>query len=701
MVSNDEDAVGLAAAAQHLSPPVMTATSQQQQQQLPPFASAAAAAAHSPSLDEQMQTVLELMDARARGVATNEQVEEAVACLLRMQSSANTTTTTTSDYSDPNSGGGGGGSGGYDNSTSAQTANLDSAAIPAQIGGESEGQGTTSKKAAAVAAAAAVDSAQRRKQAELLQPEIQPDMEDYDDLEDDEPAPKSKGGGARAASAPEVTSITAAAAVASSSSLKVNKNGSVAKKRRTAAPTPAVDWTVYEDIPLGKQGAQMITTFGDGRRPIPAAVSAALQGARGMLQVAIQDARHVRRKQKALYRSAKDSLKAEQPHKPAPSNKQQWSTEILFRASEGYDSLAYDPKCGFGIEDVRQLFPEEMNAYSRWNEMHVAATAADEEEKEGIVTAADDEDDGDADGATDAAATSTTRDDDDDNGGEADPLGKPHQSSDMIGHLRERASQFDLRTDKMQGEWYLKYAVLRQGSFLPRRVGAKGKNTLDATWEVARKQQQRVGGGGQQGVWAHMSAATVRFLHWVGFDPASALPPPSEDVTCALAFLGYDFYGRIVEKAIFLRNVEKQKLAGEEVNEAAALLELDPGEQLTEADILRAMEDPDIKPVPLYSSATNKKLGPQLYFGPGFEDRLEMELDEMMWRSTAGSSSSSKKVSDEDLEIRRQEDELFAQLAKPPTRDGIAALLASRDEESPERNEDLSGNAKKKQRKSS
>jgi hypothetical protein len=38
------------------------------------------------------------------------------------------------------------------------------------------------------------------------------------------------------------------------------------------------------------------------------------------------------------------------------------------------------------------------------------------------------------------------------------------------------------------------------------------------------------------------------FLHWVGFDPTSALSPPNEETTQALAFLAHDFFGKIVEK---------------------------------------------------------------------------------------------------------------------------------------------------------
>lgn len=62
------------------------------------------------------------------------------------------------------------------------------------------------------------------------------------------------------------------------------------------------------------------------------------------------------------------------------------------------------------------------------------------------------------------------------------------------------------------------------------------------------------------------------------------------------------------------------------------LLELQEGEQLGADDIEKAINDSTIRPVPLYSSFDNESsklpVAAQLYFGPGFEARLEMELDE-------------------------------------------------------------------------
>ena len=66
------------------------------------------------------------------------------------------------------------------------------------------------------------------------------------------------------------------------------------------------------------------------------------------------------------------------------------------------------------------------------------------------------------------------------------------------------------------------------------------------------------------------------------------------------------------------------------MDERAILLELEKGEQLAKSDIETAMND--IRPAAMYSTkssvvSSNKPVA-QLYFGPGFEDRVEMELDE-------------------------------------------------------------------------
>jgi hypothetical protein len=495
----------------------------------------------------------------------------------------------------------------------------------------------------------------------LNQQQIIPDLEDYDDL----PINGTEN----------ISDTTTKSLVSKEKNIQNKLNDKMSSNKSTsrkddvdrsmlAEDEEEIDWSIYETIPLGKQGAQMMTIFGDGKHPLPDTVRATLNGTRRKVHCTIQDARHVHRQQTLLYRTAKDSIKAERPKDPG-IYKQEWSTELLFRAGVGYDPLAYHPKCGFSIEDLHKLHPEELNAYNKWNEMHSSATEA--------ATAnggVDDENEtGDDDKEGDKIIGQTNADD----------------STMALGHLQERAAQFDLRTNKMEQDWYMKYSNIRQkGSFLPRQSigrGRNNRNNIDAVWESTSRQKRKIGehapsGGG----WVHMSASAVRFLHWIGFDPMSSiLPPPNDDVTAALAFLAYDFFGRIVEKAIFLRNRQKQLDTGIEINEVAiSNYELDIGEQLTEHDIDRAMNDPDIKPAPLYSSNTNdskKSLGPQLYFGPGFEDRLEMEMEEMLWGNKQVSHD--KTMSDEEIQRRQQEDEFFAQLAKPPTQDGIVALLLS------------------------
>ena len=457
------------------------------------------------------------------------------------------------------------------------------------------------------------------KPAPLKSQTVVPDMENYDD-DDDDDAPSVKP-----------TNLN------SKQSITLKVAAFPPKSSDNGDQDDEMDDSMYDMIPLGRQGAQMMTAFGDGKIPNPAAVQAALLGARRKLQTTLHDARHIRRKQKALYRSAKNAIKVD-PEKPG-DDKQDWSSELMFRAAIGYDPLAYDPKCGFGMEDLYKLHPEEMNAYNKWNEMHGSATK--------------DAEDGD----------------DDDGPPEKLPsLATPEM---VVGHLQERAAQFDVRTYKMPSEWYMQYSNLRQkGTFLPRRRRGGTTAALDAEWDSTTRQKRPVGSRGGSAGWAHMSAAAVRFLHWIGFDPASPLPPPNDDVTAALAFLAYDFFGRIVEKAIFLRKVRQQSEAGMEVNETAITYELNEGEQLTEDDVNQAMNDPDIQPSPLYS-AGDTAIGPQLYFGPGFEDRLEMEMEEML-----GHSEDHLKLSKEELRIRQQEEALFTEIAKPPTQDGIAALLA-------------------------
>jgi hypothetical protein len=107
------------------------------------------------------------------------------------------------------------------------------------------------------------------------------------------------------------------------------------------------------------------------------------------------------------------------------------------------------------------------------------------------------------------------------------------------GRLIERLSNFDARTDKMRSDWYLKFADVRRGSFLPRSYGRK---------LIENQDKKRGRPSKDQSTWQHLNPSSVIFLHWIGFDPTSALSPPNEDTTQALGYLAYDFFGHIVEK---------------------------------------------------------------------------------------------------------------------------------------------------------
>ena len=121
----------------------------------------------------------------------------------------------------------------------------------------------------------------------------------------------------------------------------------------------------------------------------------------------------------------------------------------------------------------------------------------------------------------------------------------------LQGHLEDRLAQFDARTEQMKEEWYMAFTEVRQGSFLPKQA-----DILDKQWDEWRVQQKNNTGTKKTNIskksepttWESLPASFVQFLHWVGFQPRSALPPPNEETTQALAFLGYDFMGKIIEK---------------------------------------------------------------------------------------------------------------------------------------------------------
>jgi hypothetical protein len=232
----------------------------------------------------------------------------------------------------------------------------------------------------------------------------------------------------------------------------------------------------------------------------------------------------------------------------------------------------------------------------------------------------------------------------------------------------------------MNPKGYLQYATLRaKGSFLPRRKKHAPNDNGNTTTDNDNNQNHHDPGSTRRNNSSAMSISTKRFWHWVGFDPQSEeLPPPDPETTEALAFLAYDFLGRIIETAIVLRLQQQQQSSKKEAsfNIDSMIWELSRGEQLEPVDIERAMQHPDILPVPLFSATSStttttgpKKIIPQLYFGPGFEDRLELELEEMMYGTKTAS------LSTEEIQIRTQEDELFSKFlgetsSRPKARNG-------------------------------
>jgi len=354
----------------------------------------------------------------------------------------------------------------------------------------------------------------------------------------------------------------------------------------------------------------------------------------------------------------------------------------------GLDKIKYEPKCGFDDVQLEKLFPEEMRAYKRWRRMHKAYTDSknDDESKIQKPKAGEDDDENGVDDGVDEDDDEDNDEDDDDDKEQQEKeevqkdqkkkksQGANEESQSISGgHLNDRLAQFDARTERMKEEWYMTFAIVRQGSFLSKSYSAE-----DRLWEKTRKKKIV---GKKPSTWQSLHASYVQFLHWVGFDHRSALPPPNEETTEALAFLGYDFMGKIIEKAIFLRCLEKReksRRAGGDKKGAQdsekLILELEYGEQLTDEDIERAVNDSTVAAKPLYC-ATNSVIGKgpaiQLYFGPGFEDRIEMELEQMVM-----GKEKETQLSEEEKKIRVQEDELFEKICTPLEKvNGILDIL--------------------------
>lgn len=409
-----------------------------------------------------------------------------------------------------------------------------------------------------------------------------------------------------------------------------------------------------EDMPFGKIGERMLVTFGDGTEPRLDVISAVLLGTRSCLQRAILDARALHRLHKEQWHQARaeammhssssvrDIMKKTSRGEMTAMATSTGDSELSFRALGGIDPLRFDTPCGFGIEQLQKLFPEEMSAYQRWKNMHKAYT---DNTAEDLKQSKDDNDDDDI--------NISNKQETEDDGGDDDNI-------DYGGRLILRLANFDARTTEMGDDSYLKFADYRRGSFLSKQRGAP---TADMK-EWKEKQTTKKRGRPKRTNWQNLHHSCVVFLHWIGFDQRSALSPPNEETTQALGFLAYDFFGKIVEKAVLLRlestssKGKARKLFGSE----EPILELTEGDQLEVDDIKRSLAEVNLNS--LYSSAdidlgSSSKIT-QLYFGPGFEDRLELELDEIF-------GPKKKKLSSQELDRRKDEETLFSEIATPPT----------------------------------
>jgi hypothetical protein len=436
-------------------------------------------------IGDQMQEVMELMTKRGRGEATNAQVEMAVNKIL---------------------------------------SDMGTVPPPPSFSTNNETSNNIEKKRVSSASA----TAHPRHQPQKSMKKIKADTDDYDDDDDEDQKPKST----TAASSKKKTDDPDTDN-SNDEDFDEDEDDNGDDDDNDEQEQDEAYKEQISLIPMGKHGAQMMTTFGDGPRPTPKTVSAALLGTRQCLQVALLDARALRRQEALTYAQARQSLDTT---KKSASTESSVDPQMLYRAFSGYDKLGHSPKCGFDIEQLQHLFPEEMTAYLRWKTMHSAYQESSAEDKTKITEGDQEEDSGDK---ADAAAA----DEEEEATEETNMNSSTTVAAVLGGHLNERAAQFDLRTERMKRDWYIKFAKVRQGSFLPRGIRHR-KTAQEKQWEKNRKPLR---GRAPGGVWETMSSTSVQFLHWLGFDPP-AMPPPNEETTQALAFLGYDMLGKLVEK---------------------------------------------------------------------------------------------------------------------------------------------------------
>merc|ERR1739848_170166 len=87
-------------------------------------------------------------------------------------------------------------------------------------------------------------------------------------------------------------------------------------------------------------------------------------------------------------------------------------------------------------------------------------------------------------------------------------------------------------------------------------------------------------------------------------------------------------------------------------------------DQLSNNDIKRALSDSTVSIKPLYNiskTISDAFKSSQLYFGPGFEERIEMEMEQICM-----SQKKSTRLSPEEIAFQKNEDKLFKNLKAPP-----------------------------------
>jgi len=285
---------------------------------------------------------------------------------------------------------------------------------------------------------------------------------------------------------------------------------------------------------------------------------------------------------------------------------------MCFRVLVGHTGISYDKACGFDVEQLEILFPEEVHAFKRWESMHEEYTASKNE-----------------------------------NDFKSSQKYVDETQQELRGHFYKRLAQFDARTNQMKYNKYMFFSKKRTGSFLGKSKSYKEKRQWENSCIPKKKGRLPLSGL----TWESYPVNSIKFLHWLGFDPKSELKPPNTETTRMLGFLAYDFFGKIIEKALKLKLKKQSK--------SKLLLELEEKEQLNAQDLKEAIDDAIYIPQTFsIGASSHKKNLPSLYFGPGFEQGLEMELQSML--------SNSRGISPTELQIRKQEDELFQKIASPP-----------------------------------